>query len=214
MEEIMKKILLFTLVFVFVLGTFNAFAQRGTSFEITPFAGYRLGGSFDVEGLDYANFDFKDGFTYGISLGFSVHENLQVEAMWSREETTLRGRLIAGPRDDLFKIFIDQYHLNFLYIYGDDSMKMRPFVLAGLGLTYFNPKPDISGETRFSFALGTGLKFYMGEHFGLRLQVKWVPTYINTKSAVFYDYWLGPFVVPVTQYMGQWEFTGGIIFRF
>jgi hypothetical protein len=77
-RKIMKKILLFTLVFVFVLGTFNAFAQR-RAIELTPFAGYRLGGSFDVEGLDFTNFDFKDGFTYGVSLGFSVHENLQVE---------------------------------------------------------------------------------------------------------------------------------------
>lgn len=210
----MKKILLFTLVFVFVLGTFNTFAQRRAAIEITPFAGYRLGGAFDVEGFDYANFDFKDGFTYGVSLGFSFHENFQVEAMWSREDSTLRGRVIGAPRQELFDIFVDQYHLNFLYVYGDSSMRMRPFFLAGLGVTYFNPKPDIAGETRFSFAFGGGIKLYMSERFGLRLQGKWLPTYINNKSDVFYDYWYGYFVVPIAQYMNQWEFTGGIIIRF
>jgi hypothetical protein len=94
--------------------------------------------------------------------------------------------------------------------------------LFALGATVLNPKPTIfedteidpSAESRFTGALGGGLQINPSEKIGLRAQVKWCPTYINSSNEIWIDWWGMPWVVPVSNYMNQWEFTGGLCFRF
>ena len=67
----------------------------------------------------------------------------------------------------------------------------------------------MTGETRFSFSLGGSIKVVANERFGFRFQANWIPTYINTKSEVWCDWWGFCYAIPPSQYMSQGEFTGG-----
>jgi opacity protein-like surface antigen len=210
----MKSVKLIVLVLVLSLVSTAAWAQR---FEITPFAGYRTSGRFDLAAnvLDYGNLKINDGFAYGLSLGFRVNEFVTVEGMWSHTSTRFEAELGELDPISLFDISQDQFHLNFLFFLDKDVAMVRPYVLLGLGWTSFNPKPDKANtETRFSWGMGGGFVAMFSDMVGLRLQAKWIPTYVNTTSALFIDYWGYPWIVPVDNYMSQWEFTGGLVFRF
>jgi hypothetical protein len=74
---------------------------------------------------------------------------------------------------------------------------------------------DIDGETKFATNWGGGVKLYPGERVGLKLGVRWTPTYVKTDPTGYWcdPYW-GCFTVGDAQYSNQFEFSGGVFFRF
>lgn len=188
----------------------SAVAASAAEIELTPFYGYRFGGDFDhVPGFEL---EIEDGDAYGIALGFATSEESQIELLWSRQETDLQVKLVAEPQST-FGLTVDRYHIGGLYLppTGDDAL--RPFVTFSLGITVFNPSEGKS-EDKFSVSLGGGLKYYFGDHVGLRLQALWTPTYINsTAEGIF----CGPFtcyVVEDSHYVQQIEVSAGLIIGF
>lgn len=204
----------FVLVLALVaIATSTSWAQR---FEIMPFAGYRTNGSFRVSSLDYGEVTIKGGFAYGLTLAYTPSRHAQVEIMWSRTDSNLYGDLVIQPlgEEKLFKLHTDQFHVNFMPMFPQSNGRIVPYLLFGVGLTYAKP-PNVSGETRFSWSIGGGAKVMFRERIGLRFQAKWTPTYISTSSGgVWCDWWGFCYVIPVSNYMNQGEFTGGIFFRF
>jgi hypothetical protein len=185
-------------------------------FEIMPFAGYRTNGSFRVSSLDYGQVTIKGGFAYGLTLAYTPSRHAQVEIMWSRTDSQLMADLTAQPmvQEEVFKLHTDQFHVNFMPMFPQGNGRFVPYLLFGVGLTYAKP-PNVSGETRFSWSIGGGAKVMAGEKIGFRFQAKWTPTYISTSSGgVWCDFWGYCYVIPVSNYMNQGEFTGGIFFRF
>jgi hypothetical protein len=186
-------------------------------FELMPFVGYRTSGSFDVESLGHSRFTITDGLAFGLTFGILLNPNTQIELMWSQTNSNVRGSLIqpAPVEDDLFEVNTSQFHVNFMYLFpASSTSRAIPHIFAGLGLTYADPKGEAGGETRFSFALGAGLKLMASERVGFRFQAKWNPTFVNTSSQIWCDWWGFCYAIPVSQYMSQFEFTGGIFFRF
>jgi hypothetical protein len=207
-----RKRVLIIFALIAILSTMS-FAQNK---ELTVFAGYRTSGSFNVTSLDYLTFDVEDGLNFGLSLGLMISPATEIEFMWSQTNGQLAGYLIAPifEKEALFDVYTSQFHFNFLFLFPQGNKRFVPYFMFGLGLTYMNPKGDASGETRFSYSLGGGVKAMVNERVGIRLQAKWNPTYINTSSELWVDYWGFVYAVPVSQYMSQGEFTGGIFFRF
>jgi len=198
-------------------------------FEVTPFIGYRTTGSFEGAVQELSNFSIKDGFAYGLSLGYRVNQMLTMEVLWSRVDSSLTAHVTGAGEQEVAKIATDAVHANFLFFALNDQYKARPYFLLGLGATIANPDAtnfhtgtinpsgksfDPSAASRFSWSLGGGVVVSASERIGLKLQVKWFPTYINTTSEIWIDWWGYPWVVPVSNYMNQWEFTGGLVFRF
>lgn len=208
-----KRVLLVLPLMLVMLMSTMSWGQR---FELMPFAGYRTSGSFNVNSLDHAKFVIEDGFNFGLTLGVITSEFTELEFMWSQTDSRLSGSLIlpGQEREGFFDLHTSQFHLNFLYLFPKVNRRAVPYFLMGLGLTYADPKGETNGETRFSFSLGGGIKAMVNERMGIRLQAKWIPTYINSHSELWVDYWGFVYAVPVSQYMSQWEFTGGIFFRF
>ncbi len=202
-----------------VLVSTGAWAQG--RFEVMPFVGYRTTGTFAGQVEDFSDFQIKDGVAYGLTLGYRVHQMLTFEVMWSRVDSKVTARS-DGAKTELAKVSTDSFQGNFLIFGTGDSAKARPYFLIGLGALYANPKSttfegktvDPSGATRFSWSLGGGVQVAASDRIGLRLQVKWLPTYVNTTSEIWIDWWGHPWVVPVSNYMNQWEFMGGLVFRF
>jgi len=216
----MRRMTLLVLIGVLALGSASVWAQGSGRLTIQPFAGYRTSGSFGISAavsLKYNALRVSDGFAYGLSVGFRLSPNATVEAQWARTDSKLEGLSPnpAFPAISLFNLFEDQVHANFLYYFGDPQGIVRPFFVSGLGVTIANPRGmEVSGETRFSFNIGLGFEKMFNDRVGVRLQGKWYPTYINSQLQWFVDWWGFAYLVPVNQYMTQWEFTGGLVFRF
>jgi hypothetical protein len=192
--------------------------------EITGTVGWTFsdGVSFSnavpVPGLGtYNRADPKDSVSFGFGGGVFVNHQVEIEFMWNRQPTKLE---VAGSGPTLSgDMNVDTYHGNFVFHAGEEDAKLRPFVYFGLGATNYGdatfPTKTIPGVTKFSWAVGAGVKAYPSPHVGIRAAVRWVPTYIKTDG---YGWWCDPFwgCVPVgnTQYSNQFELSGGLSFRF
>ncbi len=216
---LVKSAKILIVAMILVLGTTAAWAQG--RFEITPFVGYRTTGSFSGGQLDYTDFHIKDGLAYGVSVGYAFSPLFTLEFQWSRSDSsiTAHGPTLASTK--LADATTDVYHGNFLFFFRPVEYKLRPFFVFGLGATVVNPKnatiganPNPGAASRFSWNLGLGAQYQATNRIGLRLQARWLPCYINSSSAWFIDWWGYPWLVPVSNYMNQFEFTGGLTFRF
>ncbi|HUL72296.1 MAG TPA: outer membrane beta-barrel protein [Vicinamibacterales bacterium] len=170
-----------------------------------------------VNGVVFNRVDPKDSVSFGLGIGFFINHEAEVEFMWNRQPTKLEatgtGPAVSGDMK------VDNYHGNFVFNFGEEDAKARPFLYIGLGATNFGestfPNKTFPSVTKFSWALGAGVKVYPSPHAGFRAGIRWVPTYIKTDAA---GWWCDPYwgCAPVgnVQYANQLEFSGGITFRF
>ena len=221
----MGKATFFALAVLLLIGASSAWAQGGR-WVIQPMAGYRTSGDFGLRPevevtTDVAGIRISDGFAYGLSLGYRLSPFVTMEASWVR--TVGMAQAIpyysGQPNIDLIDVAEDVIHANFLFYFGENQY-VKPFFVTGLGVTLADGKanetfPNPGNLSRFSWNLGLGVEKMFNEKMGFRAQAKWFTTYVNDQMAWWYDWWWGGYyLVPVSQYMGQWEFTGGLIIRF
>ena len=189
-------------------------------FEITPFFGGRFGGGVPVtpfttdDNFLVAGVELKTSFAYGLALDAGVTDNFQLEFLWSRQDTTIRGTNAASTEKvSLVKAKVDQYHFDLLYQTGEEDDGMRPFILAGAGASRIAPGGGLDAQTFFSFGFGGGVKLFFTQNFGLRIQGRWAPTYIGKDQVVFCTI-NGCFESDVRRTLNQGELTAGFIVRF
>ena len=140
-------------------------------------------------------------------------DTTQVELLWSHQDTTLDIMPTIGP-DTTLGLDIDQYHIGGLYLPSTGSERISPFASFSLGVTIFDPV-GLSSEDKFSFSLGGGMKYSLGERVGLRLQVRWTPTYVSsTFGGVFCNPFGFCYVVEDAHYVTQTEASVGLIIKF
>jgi len=200
-------------------------AQR---FEVSFNAGYTTseGVHFDprlIAGVLYDEVDVKDGGSFSLTAGFYASPNALIEFMYARQssEFTARG---AATELSVSDINIDNYHVNFVYNWGESDAKLRPYAFVGLGATNYSPsgsvkipgvQGELNGNSQFSTTWGAGVKYYVAPSVGLKAGVRWTPTYIKSDPA---GYWCDPFygcwLLSDPDYSHQFEFSGGITFRF
>jgi hypothetical protein len=166
--------------------------------EISGHWGQMWGGNVDV-GYSGWNQTRKirtgTGSSYGIQLGYSVHPMQTVEVSYTRQD----GKLdydYQGLRT-LFDMSVNFWHLGSLR-YLTPPGKVRPFVMASIGATYFSPSQstfELDGETfdarsstKLSFGLGLGFKAYFGEaeKFGLRATFRTLPTLYDAGAGIWF----------------------------
>jgi opacity protein-like surface antigen len=205
--------LLFVGLFVLIL----VLPARGQDrFEIQPYVGYKWGGSTDVgPNVDLiTKINFNSSVAYGITGTFNATPHLGFEFLWNRQPSTAVGKLPGGlsfPQST--SVNIDQFQGNFVFTFREREARLRPFALVGLGATDISGKN--AGVTKFSFALGGGVKYFVSEHVGIRLQIRYAPTYLYSTSAGVWCDWYGfCFSVPNDHYLNQGDVTGGLILRF
>lgn len=176
------------------------------------------------DGNLYNSIDPKDSFSYGLNLGYFVSDTLEVGGLFSQQKSTM---VIGGAVErELGDWSVDNYHFYLAYNTGDLDSKTRFYFLGGLGATHygsvsFNPVTnpsetrEIGGETQFSTTWGLGVKIYPGSKVGVKLGARWTPTYIKSDADGWWcdPYW-GCYVVGDPQYSNQFEFSGGLSFKF
>ncbi len=150
--------------------------------EITPFAGFRFGGSFEdnTTGLEL---DVDEGESFGIILDVRATHETEYELFYSVQKTQLKGDgLLAG--DPLFDLDIHYLHIGGTYLFPGE--KVRPFIGGGLGLTYFSPDgPGLDSEVYFSLSLGGGAKIPISKRVGLRFEARGFLTILPDDTDIF-----------------------------
>ena len=176
------KALFFFAVLLFS-GLAISHSASAAEFEITPFAGYTTGGDFK-DAQTGTSLSFDDTSSYGIMLDIKQEEDSWVELYFSHQQTRLRadqGPFFGNP---LFNVDIDYYHIGGTY--GEATGNVRPFVVATIGATRMVPQgADLHTETKLSLSLGGGMKLYLTNHLGIRLDARWFGTFFNGSGSVF-----------------------------
>jgi hypothetical protein len=174
------------------------------------------------DGNIYDSLGPKDSFNFGADLSFFVNENVSVGALFSQQQS----KMVATGTNE-FEIgdwSVQNYHGIITYNFADSDAPARPYVFGGAGATHYGSlsftglagqNREIGGETQFSTTWGAGIKIYPGQSVGLKLGVRWTPTYIKSDQTGWWcdPYW-GCYVVGDAQYSNQFEFSGGLSIRF
>lgn len=184
--------------------------------EIAPFAGFRMGGEFDVNDRDTDQEDtleFKDSGAFGFTLNVDLDEpGKQAELYFSRQETT------ASTSDhfiteDRYSVDVTIYQLQFGGLYFPGHKNTGGFVSGVIGVTRLDPEPSgLDAHHRASIALGGGYKWALTESLLARFDLRGVYTVLDSGGAVFCDG--GCSVRFDSSGYGQVEASAGLAFRF
>ena len=175
------------------------------------------------DGNTYNRIDTADSFKWGFDVGVFTTEQVEVGFIFGQQMSKLT--LGGTATKDIADMNVMTYHGYVAYNLGDNSSKVRPYFMGGLGATNF-PSVDYTrvvgggtgstiSETQFSTTWGAGVKFFPSPSVGARFGVQWTPTYIKSDAAGWWcdPYW-GCYLVGNAQYSNQWDISGGISFRF
>ena len=189
------------------------------SFEVTPFIGLRLGGTFDIqpEGPAQVQATWKDATSYGLSAGVRFDDFSLVEIRWTQATSTLRFDapfVFIGPA--VGDVTLNQFHADFTREFVIPEVKgLRSFLTGSLGVTHLGAAHD--GFTRFSFGFGAGLKQFLGSRLAIRAEAQWLPILVEPAVSGFACGTIqfgGCLVVINSELVQQYQITIGPVVRF
>jgi len=211
----LSPVLLAVMTIASLLHSTPAAAQDANfKFELTPFAAYRVGGSFEEKDGD-GRVELNDSNAQGIMFNIKANPNGQYELLYSRQSTDARteGFLINDPTIDLD---IETFHFGGTYLF--DGENTRPFLALTLGMTQFDPGTTDSGsESFFSASLGGGVQLNATKRLGIRLEARVFTTFVEDDSNIFCvsSGGAGGCLIQVdARTLTQWEARAGLVFRF
>jgi hypothetical protein len=157
------------------------------SFEVSPFIGARLGGTFDIrpDGPVQVDATLKDASSVGVSAGVRFDDFSLVEFRWTRSTSTLRfGAPFAFLGASVGDVTLNQFHADFTREFVIPEVKgLRSFFTGSLGATHVGAAQD--GFTRFSFGFGAGLKQFLGSRLAIRAEAQWLPILVEPSVSGF-----------------------------
>jgi hypothetical protein len=204
----------------------NIAPAHGQHFDVTPLVGVRTGGSVELqeEGQPpQARARLGDSVTFGVAAGvrFFSEDGCEdcsvIEFRWMRQNTNLGFKETTPVPTPLaafgrVPVTLDHYLGDFTYEWDIPEAKaVRPFVLGSVGAAHL--MTPVSGSTRFTFGLGAGVKVFPQRHWGVRLQVEYLPMLMH--ADIQRVVCAGGCVVALGGgLMNQFEFSLGPVFRF
>ncbi len=221
MRKSNSKIILAPSVLVLIVATASlchsapaAAQDPNFKFELTPFAGYRVGGSFDEKDGD-GRVELNDSNAQGIMFNIKANPNGQYEFLYSRQSTDAdtEGFLVNDPTIDMD---IEHFHFGGTYLFDGDNT--RPFMALTLGLSQFDPGiTDSNSESYFSVSFGGGVQLNATQRLGVRLEARVFTTFVEDDSNIFCSSSSqgGACLIQVDgRTLTQWEARAGLVFRF
>ncbi|HOX19963.1 MAG TPA: hypothetical protein PLI70_03450 [Gemmatimonadales bacterium] len=195
---------------LFVTAAASLHAQA--TWEITPTAGYRYGGTVNGE---TGKFIANDGFAWGATIGYRVKPDGLVEFVYSRQSTNILFDSDTAAERTIGNAAVEYFQLGGALEFGHDE-KTKPFFALTVGATHLSPEsPDFGDDWLFSFGGALGVKTYLSRNVGLRAQARlWMSTLSSDT-----DFWCtlpGGCVIVASNstFFTQGEFSGGVMFVF
>ena len=171
----------YLLLILSVVPAFAAAQQSAT--EVTPFAGYRFGGTFENEDAT-ARYELEDSASFGLLVNFPHKTNTQWEILYSQQgsaEALYEGD--PGP-DPLVDVDIHVLQIGGTYLF--EGEKAIPYLAATLGGTHIRTSSNASrDDTFFSGSIGIGMKFLPTSRVGIRVEARAYGTLVSSSSELF-----------------------------
>lgn len=195
-----------------LLSPVAATAQQAQLFELTPFAGYRVGGEFEVTDTG-ETVKLADAPGYGLLFNVRQTYNTQWEILYSLQRTeTQPSPLLASPLE------LDLHVLQGGGTYQGDPGPIRPYVAATIGATHMKARnSNGQSDTFLSFSLGGGLQVAPTNRLGLRLEARGYGSLTSSSTDLFCQTGPDQNVCAIRvegKLMWQLEAFAGIVFRF
>lgn len=189
-----------------------ALAQDALPFELTPFAGYRIGGDFELSETG-ETVRLADAASYGLMFNVRQAYNTQWEILYSRQQTeTQPSSVLSSPLE------LDIHVLQGGGTYQGDLGRIRPYMAATIGGTHIKARnSNGQSDTFLSFSLGGGLQIRPTDRLGLRLEARGYGTLTSSNTDIFCQ--TGPDLNVCAiriegKVLWQFEALAGIVFRF
>ena len=186
----------------------SSISASAQSWEAGGLVAHTPSAALDRQAPELSDLTIGGGFTWGLQGGRLFTPHWGAEALWTQQSSALEVETDAGA-SDLFTMTVRQLHGDLIYQFGSADARLRPFVFGGLGATFFSAD-TVESETKFSFGLGGGIKYFVWNAIGVRAHVRYKPTMLNDEEA-------GDFCDPFGFCHGgltQFEFAAGGVVRF
>jgi opacity protein-like surface antigen len=156
-----------------------AAAQDGDypEFEITPFYGYMLGGSFE-DPTTSADRDLDESNNFGVIFNAAVEHWRHYEVLFSTQSTEIDGSVPIDVDAQYLQIGGTVSH--------PDAERAIPYFGMTIGAARFSPdQTGLDDETKFAFTVGTGVKVPITDHIGLRFDARAFISLLDTDGNIF-----------------------------
>lgn len=160
-----------------------ALAQQANygAFEVAPFYGYQVGGSFTQEATSQ-NLSLNDHGAFALALDLPVDSSSRYELFYDRQSTQITGGTGFSPID----VTAEYLHIGGSVPLDNSSPRVQPYLAGGLGVTRLTPEHEVGNDdTFFSMSLALGMRAPVSPHFSVRLEGRAFLTFISTSSAIF-----------------------------
>jgi opacity protein-like surface antigen len=204
----------------------NAMAQYKV--QASVFGGYTFSDGVTGDaikagnGNTYNGIDVKDSANWGLTVGVNVTPNVEVGFLFGQQMSKLA--VTGSTSTDVGNLTINSYFPYVAYNLGESDARTRPYILLGIGATSYGSvnytkasgaAASTGSNTQFAGTIGAGVKVFPSPKVGVQFGFQWTPTYIKSDATgVWCDPWWGCFVTSTAQYSNQFQFNGGITFRF
>jgi hypothetical protein len=190
----------------------DRYTPREGAFELTPFIGYRWGGTIfedqtfvfaeDVQVASSANM----GVTFALPLGDS---GLKLELMANRQKSELETDTgLFEPDNEVADIDVTYLHAGLQFPFAR-SRNATPYAVVSAGLANLDPQiSGVSAENRFSASAGVGVKLPMSDILSIKIEGRGYYTSLEEDNdCSFCEYFYN-------QDFYQGEVNLGLMFRF
>lgn len=156
-------------------------------FEVTPFAGGRVGGSFDVRdpndsAVPEQSVDLGSGAGFGLDLGLYRDQQSFYELLYSTQSAAVDS---ANPALDGNDLRIDYLQFGGTLLFPDQSDVYVPYLSLTIGATFLQPDGDFDSETKFSGSIGGGFRFPISDNVAAILGVRGYLTLLESDTDLF-----------------------------
>ena len=163
----MNRLILAVLAFMCLAPAYGQ--QTSQKFELTPFGGYRFGGSFDLDESE-VSYDIEDSPSFGLIVNFPHRPNTRWEILYSQQSTEAE---LSGVSTTDAVIDVDLQMLQLGGTYQFEGEKVVPYLAATLGATHARASGSSSeSDTFWSGSVGFGILISPNSRVGLRLEVR------------------------------------------
>src|SRR5579862_1022900 len=217
------------LLFLATLSSVRAAAQ-GIDPRLTFLGGASLlsGSRSFVVGPNLFDTQFQNGIKIGVRGTVNLTDHWGAEGTYSFSANGLEVTQVGAAVQN-YGIHLHQFTANALYFFNGRDKWLRPFVLAGLGVSRYSPTSDakmaaaqdflgepavITATSTFDFNFGAGIESRPWDHFGLRLDFRdhitaiprfGLPETATSPTAPFF---------PVSGRVQDFEIATGLIYYF
>ena len=207
----------FLILLLSLLLTLPSIANQSGPKEISPFAGYRFGGNFDVSGDLYGTneiqtleIEIDESSSFGVVVAWPYADKRQGELLLSHYKSELIPASLLTP-------YTSDLSVTYLHLGGNVPLANGLLPLwfsGGFGVTHFSPDDKkLDDETKLSVNLGLHSKLQLSERIALRLGARLYATFLNSDSTIF----CGEDTCEITISSDMWlqsELSAGLTFTF